>query len=374
MTDNGSGIPADARELVFEPFFSSKRSSGGTGLGLAIARRIVADHGGEIRIEDPETRGDAVRRRAAPRGDAAELARVARVLIAEDEAELAQTLADVLRGAGHEVRTTANGDEALALARELCPELVISDWMLGTWTDGVTLIDSLRAATPAARGDPDDRLPVRAAARLGRPEAGPRLPREALLAVGLPGARRSGARVQGTGLRFQIAVGVLAHRAVAREVAHARHVQRPRAGPSRRARRSRARPAPACRRRTRSRRARTSGRRAGARRGAARTAAARRARSGRSRIASSTRAIARRLRDERAAGRSAPRARSSATSVGAQPEDVHVLGADRVAHLDRGAVERADRERAVQRELHVAGARTPPGPRSRSAPRDPRPG
>ena len=73
---------------------------------------------------------------------------MARVLIAEDEATLAQTLADVLRGAGHEVRITADGDEALALARELCPELVISDWMLGTWTDGVTLIDSLRAATP----------------------------------------------------------------------------------------------------------------------------------------------------------------------------------------------------------------------------------
>ena len=57
VTDNGSGIPAEARDLVFEPFFSSKRSSGGTGLGLAIARRIVGDHGGEIRIEDPETRG-----------------------------------------------------------------------------------------------------------------------------------------------------------------------------------------------------------------------------------------------------------------------------------------------------------------------------
>ena len=57
VTDNGEGIPADARELVFEPFFSSKRSSGGTGLGLAIARRIVGDHGGEIHIEDPETRG-----------------------------------------------------------------------------------------------------------------------------------------------------------------------------------------------------------------------------------------------------------------------------------------------------------------------------
>src|SRR5262245_37365122 len=57
VTDDGAGIPKDARELVFEPFFSSKRASGGTGLGLAIARRIVSEHGGEIRIEDPESRG-----------------------------------------------------------------------------------------------------------------------------------------------------------------------------------------------------------------------------------------------------------------------------------------------------------------------------
>ena len=40
-----------------------------------------------------------------------------------------------------------------------------------------------------------------------------------------------------------------------------------------------------------------------------------------------------------------------------QAEQEEVLGADGVADLDVGAVERADRERAVQRELHVAGAR-----------------
>jgi PAS domain S-box-containing protein len=51
VSDDGEGIPADARARVFEPFFSTKSASGGTGLGLAIARRIVADHGGEIRVE-----------------------------------------------------------------------------------------------------------------------------------------------------------------------------------------------------------------------------------------------------------------------------------------------------------------------------------
>ena len=73
---------------------------------------------------------------------------MARVLIAEDEAELAQTLAGVLRGAGHDVRTTANGEEALELAAEQCPDLVISDWMLGSWTDGISLIEALRGKTP----------------------------------------------------------------------------------------------------------------------------------------------------------------------------------------------------------------------------------
>jgi len=52
VRDDGDGIPEHTRERVFEPFFSTKGGSGGTGLGLAIARRIVADHGGEIRVED----------------------------------------------------------------------------------------------------------------------------------------------------------------------------------------------------------------------------------------------------------------------------------------------------------------------------------
>lgn len=73
---------------------------------------------------------------------------MARVLIAEDEAELAETLAGVLRRAAHDVRTTGNGDEALEIARDWGPDLVISDWMLGSWTDGIHLIEGLRAGAP----------------------------------------------------------------------------------------------------------------------------------------------------------------------------------------------------------------------------------
>ena len=55
VADTGPGIPPANRETIFAPNFSTKKK--GSGLGLAIARRIVEDHGGEIRVEDNVPRG-----------------------------------------------------------------------------------------------------------------------------------------------------------------------------------------------------------------------------------------------------------------------------------------------------------------------------
>jgi two-component system sensor histidine kinase CiaH len=54
VTDQGPGIPAEARERVFQPFARldarARRGRGGAGLGLAIARRLVVAHGGWIEV------------------------------------------------------------------------------------------------------------------------------------------------------------------------------------------------------------------------------------------------------------------------------------------------------------------------------------
>jgi two-component system nitrogen regulation sensor histidine kinase NtrY len=55
VADTGRGIPPDAKEKLFLPYFSTKGR--GTGLGLAIVHRIVADHHGSIRVEDNQPRG-----------------------------------------------------------------------------------------------------------------------------------------------------------------------------------------------------------------------------------------------------------------------------------------------------------------------------
>ncbi|MCA1717926.1 MAG: GHKL domain-containing protein [Actinobacteria bacterium] len=51
ISDDGSGIPREAKTRIFEPFFTTKGVGEGTGLGLDIVRRIVAGHGGEIRVD-----------------------------------------------------------------------------------------------------------------------------------------------------------------------------------------------------------------------------------------------------------------------------------------------------------------------------------
>ncbi len=49
VRDNGSGIPADVIEKIFNPFFTTKPTDKGTGLGLALSSDIVREHGGSIR-------------------------------------------------------------------------------------------------------------------------------------------------------------------------------------------------------------------------------------------------------------------------------------------------------------------------------------
>jgi signal transduction histidine kinase len=52
IRDNGTGIPAEIREKMFNPFFTTKPAGEGTGLGLSISQDIIVkQHGGSIEVE-----------------------------------------------------------------------------------------------------------------------------------------------------------------------------------------------------------------------------------------------------------------------------------------------------------------------------------
>jgi two-component system sensor histidine kinase BarA len=63
VSDSGSGIPDNEKQRVFEPFYRAQRAAGGapraagSGLGLAIVQRLIAAHGGTVRVEDNPPRG-----------------------------------------------------------------------------------------------------------------------------------------------------------------------------------------------------------------------------------------------------------------------------------------------------------------------------
>jgi PAS domain S-box-containing protein len=137
IKDNGRGISEEIMARVFEPFFTTKEVGTGTGIGLAVCHRIVEAHGGTIRVDSAPGEGASfvIRLPVAPSRPAAVAPRDVRpdpvvpltVLVIDDEADVAEILADILRGDGHGVEVADSGEAALAVLAERDFDVILSD-------------------------------------------------------------------------------------------------------------------------------------------------------------------------------------------------------------------------------------------------------
>ncbi len=144
VIDNGTGLTPELLSRVFDLFVQGPRnlarSDGGLGIGLAIVKQLVAAHGGRVAAysEGPGRgsefvldlpRASAADRTAAPAApDEADAAHPGvRVLVVDDNRDAADLAAIVLSRAGHEVATAYSGAEALALAHEQAPDVIVLD-------------------------------------------------------------------------------------------------------------------------------------------------------------------------------------------------------------------------------------------------------
>lgn len=146
VRDPGAGIAGAALPHVFDLFAraggGTNRTPGGLGVGLAMVRGLVELHGGSVaaRSAGPGQGSEFVVRLplAAPAPAAGEAPR-RRVLVVDDNVDSAESLALVLRAAGHDVRVAYNGRAALEAADKLRPEVVFLDI-------GLPLLDGYQVA------------------------------------------------------------------------------------------------------------------------------------------------------------------------------------------------------------------------------------
>jgi two-component system cell cycle sensor histidine kinase/response regulator CckA len=181
ITDTGTGIPAEIRDKIFEPFFSTKEVGKGTGLGLSTVYGIIKQTGGfiyvdsevgkgtsfniflprhhveqEAQAEPQHAGGNGVAKEAATAGaetkPRADMTGQGTILLVEDEEGLRALNARGLRSRGYSVIEASNGIEAMEALEECNDEvdLVVSDVVMPEM-DGPTLLKAMRDRNPEVK-------------------------------------------------------------------------------------------------------------------------------------------------------------------------------------------------------------------------------
>jgi CheY-like chemotaxis protein len=145
VTDNGVGIPQEMQSDIFELFTQvgshSERSQGGLGIGLALVRQLVELHGGTVRaasagigmgssfhIELPISNSVAATDTTQERKNAAGKSNGRlKVLVVDDNIDVADVTGWMLEEIGHEYLTINDGRDALREAMSFQPDVILLD-------------------------------------------------------------------------------------------------------------------------------------------------------------------------------------------------------------------------------------------------------
>ncbi len=160
VIDTGIGMKPEVQARVFEPFFTTKDVGKGSGLGLAQVYGFATQSRGSVRIDSEVGRGTRValylpRSDKPPLSDRLHLGDLpmdrprghdaGRVLLVEDDDEVAALTSEMLDQLGYEVTRTASAVAALgALANGRPVDLVLSDVMMPGGMNGIELAREIR--------------------------------------------------------------------------------------------------------------------------------------------------------------------------------------------------------------------------------------
>jgi two-component system NtrC family sensor kinase len=140
VTDNGTGMSADAIEHAFEPFYTTKAAGQGTGLGLSQVYGFVKQSGGHIKIYSelgygttvklylPRATGEALDEKiVAP---AVTVGAGETIFVVEDDADVRAYVVETLRALNYKVRHASSAEAALEAMEEQPFDLLLTDVVL----------------------------------------------------------------------------------------------------------------------------------------------------------------------------------------------------------------------------------------------------
>jgi PAS domain S-box-containing protein len=161
VTDTGKGMTPETVERAFDPFFTTKPPGEGTGLGLSMVFGFVKQSGGHVRIYSEVGQGTTVclylprangeSSVAMPEQEMQSNPRTkgARILIVEDNLDLAKSANRVLTDAGFVTQEATSADEALAILKSGAKfDLLFTDIILTRGLNGIELAQELREILP----------------------------------------------------------------------------------------------------------------------------------------------------------------------------------------------------------------------------------
>jgi PAS domain S-box-containing protein len=160
VRDTGSGMDAATIARAVEPFFTTKGPGEGTGLGLSQVYGFVRQSGGSVDIESKPGQGATVALllpvvdgaptgESLPKVDHIQAQTPSRVLLVEDDPQVAELVDAMLRDLGHSVVRARGVDEALSrLEQDRAIQLVLSDVIMPGGKSGVDLAEQLAATRP----------------------------------------------------------------------------------------------------------------------------------------------------------------------------------------------------------------------------------
>ncbi len=161
ISDTGPGIPEEIRDKIFDPFFTTKEPGKGTGLGLAMVYGIVKEHQGVIDVRTKLGRGTTFELYLPASGK--RIPRLERpyvpsmmgrekILVVDDEEDIASFVKDVLESQGYKVIATTNPVYAPDIFKEIKDtiDMVISDIIMPL-VNGKELIRHFKLIKPSVR-------------------------------------------------------------------------------------------------------------------------------------------------------------------------------------------------------------------------------